>query len=159
MVPGPAETLSGLPPTPFPRGAAHRLSELGYGNWRLFDAEDQPGGLAKSYVDERGFTWDIGGHVLFSHYEYFDNLMDTLLKDSWFFHNRQAWIWMNERFIPYPLQNNIRHLPKTMLIDCLKGIIRAVKGQESPKIDNFSDWLRASFGNGLCCPGICEPFA
>jgi len=30
-------------------------------------------------VDEHGFTWDLGGHVQFSHYDHFDKLMDDLL--------------------------------------------------------------------------------
>ena len=58
-------------------GAAHRLQELSYDDWVLLEADDRVGGLAKSYVDDDGFTWDIGGHVMFSHYEYYDRLIDT----------------------------------------------------------------------------------
>ncbi len=53
-------------------GAAWRLHELGHSNWTLLDAADAGGGLASSVVDDQGFTWDLGGHVLFSHYRYFD---------------------------------------------------------------------------------------
>ena len=34
-------------------------------------------------VDDRGFTWDNGVHVVFSHYDYFDNLLDNLLGGAW----------------------------------------------------------------------------
>ncbi|MCL4867219.1 MAG: FAD-dependent oxidoreductase, partial [Gemmatimonadales bacterium] len=87
-------------------GAAWRLQELGHTNWMLVEAADHPGGLAASVVDPAGFTWDLGGHVLFSHYQYFDRLMDAALGDAWAHHEREAWVWMRNRWIPYPLQNN-----------------------------------------------------
>jgi hypothetical protein len=31
-------------------------------------------------LDGSGFTWDIGGHVLFSHYPYFDEVVNEALK-------------------------------------------------------------------------------
>src|SRR5690554_6892622 len=92
-------------------GAAYRLHELGFSNFTVFERESHVGGLSASFVDPRGFTWDIGGHVLFSHYGYFDRCMDSVLGDEWVYHAREAWIWMKERFIPYPFQNNIRYLP------------------------------------------------
>src|SRR3982074_2077016 len=64
-------------------GAAHRLHELGVKNFKVFEKEHHPGGLASSFRDPAGFTWDIGGHVQFSHYSYFDELMDKLLGDAW----------------------------------------------------------------------------
>ena len=57
-------------------GAATRLHQLGHTNWDLYEMGDTPGGLARSFVDEQGFTWDIGGHVIFSHYKYFDDVLD-----------------------------------------------------------------------------------
>jgi protoporphyrinogen oxidase len=131
-------------------GAAWRLHELGHRAWKLIDASPVPGGLAASFVDEHGFTWDMGGHVLFSHYEYFDHLMDELLGDAWVQHEREAWVWMRERFIPYPLQNNIWRLPAEDLIPCLNGLLQ-VHGARSPEESpaNFHDWILSSFGQGL----------
>ena len=63
-------------------GAAWRLHELGHDDWVLLEATQDVGGLASSVVDEQGFTWDLGGHVLFSHFDYFDTLMDNLLADG-----------------------------------------------------------------------------
>ncbi len=50
-------------------GAAYRLKELGYKNFQLYDRHPYIGGLASSFTDSAGFTWDIGGHVMFSHYK------------------------------------------------------------------------------------------
>ena len=60
-------------------GAAWRLEESGRKDWLLLEGASQAGGLAASFVDKQGFTWDIGGHVQFSHYEYFDRAMDDFL--------------------------------------------------------------------------------
>ena len=56
-------------------GAACRLQQKNK-DWHLLEAEDHVGGLSSSFVDENGFTWDLGGHVQFSHYDTFDHYMD-----------------------------------------------------------------------------------
>ena len=130
-------------------GAAHRLSELGFDNYLLAEAAPHAGGLSSSFTDSLGFTWDIGGHVLFSHYEYFDRLMDALLPDLWLSHQREAWIWMKDRFIPYPFQHNIRHLPEADLRECLQGLERAAAERAHAAPRNFEEWMLASFGSGI----------
>ncbi|MDP9022585.1 MAG: NAD(P)-binding protein [Actinomycetota bacterium] len=49
--------------------AGWRLRERGYDDFVILEATDTVGGLARSEMDEAGFTYDIGGHVLFSHYD------------------------------------------------------------------------------------------
>ena len=39
--------------------------------------EPEAGGLACTDVTPEGFLFDMGGHVIFSHYQYFDDLLDT----------------------------------------------------------------------------------
>ena len=79
-------------------GAAYRLQELGYRNWAIYERNPYVGGLATSFVDSAGFTYDIGGHVMFSHYKYFDDLVDKLLSDNYTEIMREAWVWMMDRF-------------------------------------------------------------
>ena len=38
---------------------------------------EEAGGLACTDVTPEGFLFDMGGHVIFSHYQYFDELLDT----------------------------------------------------------------------------------
>lgn len=129
-------------------GAAHRLCEIGHGAVRVFDENPVPGGLASSFTDSRGFTWDIGGHVLFSHYDYFDRLMDDLLGDDWLSHEREAWVWMRDRFIPYPLQNNIHFLPTDEFQRCLDSLA-AARSAPADGLRHFGDWIDSSFGAEL----------
>jgi protoporphyrinogen oxidase len=130
-------------------GAAYRLQELGFSQFVLFEKENHPGGLASSFTDEHGFTWDIGGHVQFSHYGYFDNLMEYLMGDEWLHHERESWIWICDRFVPYPFQNNIRYLPKQEMRDCLQGLIKIHKNGHNGPPDNFEDWIQHHFGDGV----------
>ena len=79
-----------------------------------------------------GFTWDLGGHVLFSHYKYFDDVMDRALGDAWVEHVREAWVWMRDRWIPYPFQNNIWRLPDAELEACVDGL-KALQNVDAPR--------------------------
>jgi protoporphyrinogen oxidase len=130
-------------------GAAWRLNELGHTDWHLLEANDYAGGLASSFRDTNGFFWDIGGHVQFSHYDYFDALMHELIpKAQWLTHQRESWVWMRERFVPYPFQNNIRRLPREDLARCLNGLVEIYKnGSHRPA--NFKEWIIATFGTGI----------
>jgi protoporphyrinogen oxidase len=130
-------------------GAAWRLHERGHTNWILYEAGQEAGGLASSVVDPQGFTWDLGGHVLFSHYPYFDDVMRQALGDAWVEHQREAWVWMRDRWIPYPFQNNIWRLPEAELQACIEGL-EALQGRTHSKPRTFRDWLLASFGAGIC---------
>ena len=132
--------------------AAWRLQELGHSDWLLLDAADEPGGLACSVVDDAGFTWDMGGHVVFSHYEYFDRLLDSLIGD-WLEHQRESWVWIRERFIPYPFQHNIWKLPAEDLARCIDGLLEVeaarLSGKPQTKPANFAQWIAQNFGPGL----------
>src|SRR4051812_33390683 len=73
-------------------GAGYRLQELGYRNWNIYERNPYIAGLATSFQDDAGFTYDIGGHVMFSHYKYFDDLVDKLLVDNYTEIMREAWV-------------------------------------------------------------------
>ncbi len=130
-------------------GAAHRLEELNFKDWILLEQTQQLGGLASSEIDDQGFVWDLGGHVLFSHYDYFDRLLDDLLGGKWINHEREAWILMRDRWIPYPFQNNLWRLPKEDLDTCIKGLELISEENGSSNTQNFDEWIINSFGPGI----------
>ena len=145
---GPRIVILGAGPTGL--GAAWRLQQRGHGNWSLYEGASHAGGLASSTIDPLGFTWDLGGHVLFSHYQYFDKVMDRALGDAWVEHQREAWVWMRDRWIPYPFQNNIWRLPDAERDACVEGLRALQNAGDTRPLANFRDWLQRSFGQGIC---------
>ncbi len=130
--------------------AGYRLRELGITNFTMLEARHKVGGLASSEKSPNGFTYDIGGHVLFSHYPYFDKLFDTLMGDDYQELVREAWVWMCDRFLPYPLQNNIRALPKDVVLEIIMGLVEAQREPlDLSKIENFEQLIQKQFGAGL----------
>src|SRR2546426_10202841 len=87
-------------------GAAYRLRELGYENWAIYEELKDVGGHSTSHVDRKGFVWDEGGHVIFSHYPYFDRVVDQMLGREVHERIRESWIVTGDLWFPYPFQNN-----------------------------------------------------
>ena len=132
-------------------GAALRLQEAGV-DWLICEREAEPGGLSASFVDERGFTWDYGGHVLFSHYETFDKRINAARPHAgaWLDHRRESWIWQGDRFIPYPFQYNLHRLPPEGAAACLRGVEEALRVRHDTPPANFRELLLRSFGLPIC---------
>src|SRR5215213_6329997 len=130
--------------------AGYRLKELGYENFTILEARNKVGGLASSETSSNGFIYDIGGHVLFSHYEYFDRLFDKLMGDDYQELQREAWVWMFNRWLPYPFQNNIKYLPPQVILECIMGLIEAQKQPlDMSKYENFEQFIHGVFGAGI----------
>ena len=127
--------------------AAYRLHSLGYTNWVVYEKQGKPGGLAQTVKDQKGFLWDIGGHVMFSRNRRFNCIASRLMGDDFIMHERESWIRTRHRWVPYPFQNNIHRLPEPQFLECLKGLSIAQK--ETKKIGNFRDWIYQSFGKGI----------
>ncbi|MBU1229041.1 MAG: FAD-dependent oxidoreductase [Proteobacteria bacterium] len=128
-------------------GAARRLAELGEHNFVVLEKNAHAGGLAASFQDDRGYTWDIGGHVVFSHYEYFDRMLDELLGQDQLKHERRAYIRARGAWVPYPFQNNIRHLPRAARWECVRGLLPGRRPEAIPR--NFHEWIHCVFGDGI----------
>ncbi|MCW5757703.1 MAG: FAD-dependent oxidoreductase [Phycisphaeraceae bacterium] len=132
-------------------GAAWRLKELGHDDFQILEANPYAGGLAHSFTDRAGFTWDIGGHVMFSHYDYYDRLFEQVMGDDFVLNNRESWVRLRERWVPYPFQNNIRYLPPADAADCLVGLVRAQACGAPSALDarDFGQFIDRAFGEGI----------
>src|SRR5580658_4911005 len=130
-------------------GAGYRLHELGHENWALYEKSNEFGGHAASHVDSKGFVWDEGGHVIFSHYPYFDRIIDQTLGSEVHECVRESWIVCGQSWVPYPFQNNLRHLPRDVQLQCLLGASKAASNGEADLSGNFRDWILATFGEGI----------
>jgi protoporphyrinogen oxidase len=134
-------------------GAAYRLRELGHENFLVLERHPYIGGLASSFTDSKGFTWDIGGHVMFSHYPYYDRLFEKVMGDDFTLNDRESWVRLFDTWVPYPFQNNIRYLPKDAACECLVGLVQAQSGKGKFKshaeAKNFGEFIDAVFGEGI----------
>jgi protoporphyrinogen oxidase len=131
-------------------GAGYRLAELGYRSFHVYERAPHLGGLAASFEDSAGFTWDVGGHVMFSHYDYYDRVFEELVGDEHQLNMRESWVRLLETWVPYPFQNNIRYLPPEARLACLRGLIRAQQGGGHLAARNFEQFVERVFGEGIC---------
>jgi protoporphyrinogen oxidase len=97
--------------------------------------------------------FDVGGHVIFSHYKYFDDCIDEALpkEDDWYIHQRISYIRCKNVWVPYPFQNNVSMLPKEDQVICVDGMVDAAlnarAAQTSPT--TFDEWILRTMGSGI----------
>jgi len=125
---------------------ASELQRLGHGDWMLYERTDHAGGHASSHVDSAGFTWDEGGHVVFSHFGEFDRLLEETLGDDVYEHERSSYVRVDGSWVPYPFQNNLRHLGAEDAYDCLVGLLEAPGANGAV---DFATWMERTFGEGI----------
>nr|CAB3262227.1 uncharacterized protein LOC100178869 [Phallusia mammillata] len=139
-------------------GAAHRLKQYGYENWLLLDAEKYPGGLAGSVKTAEGFRFDHGYKTLVSHYDYFDRVIDSLYNEGsdriMKRRERNNFVYLRERLVKYPVQNNLCGLPPAEKQACLLDLIKArLERMDAPPRDdvtNLDEHLVSEWGETLC---------
>ncbi len=126
-------------------GAAWRLMENNYNDFVIIEKNNYPGGLSASITDPKGFTWDIGGHVYYSKYPYFNKVFKQVLNKHFYLHQRKSYVHLFDCYIPFPFQHNIHFLPKKIYDECLMGLRK--RPSLTPK--NYSQWLYAKYGKGI----------
>lgn len=141
-----ATVILGAGPTGL--GAAYRLHERGETDWLVLEKNNYAGGLATTFTDQQGFLWDIGGHVVHSHYKYFDQVFAKHILKNCNKLQREAWVWLADRFVPYPFQYNLHHLPEKLRVACVKGLKNRSKAKP-PKNESFRHWIVRNFGTGI----------
>jgi len=97
--------------------------------------------------------YDVGGHVIFSHYKYFDDCIEEALPkdDDWYDHQRISYVRYKGLWVPYPFQNNISMLPKEDQVKCIDGLIDAALEARvaNSKPGNFDEWIMRMCGEGV----------
>ena len=131
-------------------GAAYRLVERGETDFEIFEKAPRVGGLATSFEDPKGFTWDVSGHIIFSGYPYFNAFLDKMLgKDGVRRIDRESWIKFEDRYVRYPFQNHLSSLPEEAMLECLVGLVESQTIDRNRAFSNFEEWVLAKFGAGV----------
>jgi UDP-galactopyranose mutase len=119
-------------------------------NCRVFEKEDEVGGLCRSNnVD--GFIFDHDGHLLHFKHNYVFNLIKDLLGKNLVEHERSAWVYSRGIYSRYPFQANLYGLPPAVRKECLLGFINATRNSKPiNKINHtFLDWINHTLGDGI----------
>ena len=127
-------------------GAAQRLDELD-AHWLMLEKEGYVGGLSASFV-ENDYVWDIGGHVIFSHYDAYDDfLFEAVPPTDWIHHARSAQILVGDTWVPYPFQSNLDALPEVQRRLCHEGLeqVHNLANDRS----SFGSYIETHFGAGI----------
>jgi len=128
-------------------GAAHQLEAQKCHDWVLLDSQNRPGGMAVTEVDQYGFRWDLGGHVIHSHYKSFDKA--ALLHTDWAQPNRGGWVRVDGQWCPTPIQQSLGNLRQG------KKITRELRGKgrgaakPDAKSNSLAQYYRNRFGETL----------
>jgi protoporphyrinogen oxidase/glycosyltransferase involved in cell wall biosynthesis len=95
----------------------------------LLDRNDTVGGWCRS-IEDKGFTFDYAGHIMFSNDPYVLKMYEVLLGDNVHWQNREAWIYSKGVYTRYPFQGALYGLPPKVITECVMGAIEARYGAE-----------------------------
>ena len=125
-------------------GAAHYLSDNKMESVML-EKDSHFGGHTASHEFKEGFVFDEGPHISFTENE----RIKALFADGVDGHYREINAKVNNywqgHWIKHPAQCNLHGLPTDMVVKIIQEIID-IQNQPEAKIENYSDWLYASFG-------------
>ena len=154
--------------------AAYHLGEKAM----LLERNSTVGGWCRS-IQDKGFTFDYAGHIMFSNDPYVLKLYDILLGENQHWQNREAWVYSKEVYTRYPFQGALYGLPPEVIKECIVGAIEARYGQAAnspsqcpsevddccadgtadvangktsavaPKTQNFEDFIYNVWGSGI----------
>lgn len=117
--------------------AAYHLGE----DATLIEANATVGGWCRS-VEDRGFTFDMAGHIMFSNDPYVHELYQLLLGDNVHWQDREAWVYSKDVYTRYPFQGALYGLPPEVIKECIVGAIECRFGP-----------LKEAKGGSLAHPG------
>lgn len=122
---------------------AYFLQKKGF-DVEVLEKEAECGGLCRTY-EKDGFSYDLGGHIIFSKDKEVLDLMVKMLGANVSKHYRNNKVWFKKRFVKYPFENGLAALDKEDIFDCLYGFIN----NAYPRPKNLKEWCYYTFGRGI----------
>lgn len=114
------------------------------GEKRILEREGEVGGLCRSFEID-GAIFDIGGHSFHTPHPSVEAFVSNLMTNQWTTQKRDARIYFDGEFIPYPFQRHFDRLANRSVVeDCLNGEPTGVVDAT-----NLEDWIIARFGPGI----------
>ena len=104
----------------------------------LLDRNETVGGWCRS-IEDKGFTFDHAGHIMFSNDPYVLKMYEVLLRDNIHWQNREAWVYSKGVYTRYPFQGALYGLPPKVITECVMGAIEARYGTNDAQAFNGAD--------------------
>jgi protoporphyrinogen oxidase len=119
------------------------------GDHLVLERDARVGGLCRTNWYD-GFGFDLSIHILFTRRPDLAALIcDDLLGGAYHEHARSSWVYSHGRYTGYPFQSSLYGLPPDVIADCLLGVIRSHLAPPRGVPENFEQWARATFGDGI----------
>lgn len=109
----------------------------------LLEQNSRVGGWCRS-IEDKGFTFDFAGHIMFSNDPYVHELYKMLLGDNVHWQDREAWIYSKNVYTRYPFQGALYGLPPEVIQECIVGAIEARFGPIAKPVANAAKKLSSS---------------
>jgi protoporphyrinogen oxidase/glycosyltransferase involved in cell wall biosynthesis len=93
----------------------------------ILEKNDTPGGWCRS-IQDKGFTFDYAGHIMFSQDAYVHQLYEMLLGDNLHWQEREAWVYNDGVYTRYPFQSALHGLQPEVIRECILGAVEARYG-------------------------------
>jgi len=113
-------------------------------NSEILEKENRPGGLCRTFQKD-GFSYDIGGHILFSKDNIILDMIKEILGENINYCKRSNKIYYKGLYVKYPFENGLGILTKEDIYECLIGYIK----NNHPEPANFLEWIYYTFGDGI----------
>jgi len=116
----------------------------------LIEKSGAIGGNCKT-IDDNGFYYDIGGHRFYTKNVELENDIRELLGDDLLKVGRKSSIYVNNKFVNYPLQllNSLRAFSFPYIFVVLSGYFYTKTFKRKVKVITFEDWVSKQFGKIL----------
>ena len=98
------------------------------GDALLLEQNSRVGGWCRS-IEDKGFTFDHAGHIMFSNDPYVHEMYRILLGENVHWQDREAWIYSKNVYTRYPFQGALYGLPPDVIQECIVGAIEARFGK------------------------------
>jgi len=129
----------------------------------LIEQNNRVGGWCRS-IEEKGFTFDYAGHIMFSNDAYVHQLYQMLLGENVHWQDREAWIYSKNVYTRYPFQGALYGLPPNVIKECIVGAIESRYGSLKPPkpaganganghANGKANGHANGSGKSLCAPG------
>ena len=116
----------------------------------VIERDKQVGGLAKT-IDYKGFKFDLGGHRFLTSNAELEQFVKNLLNNRYLIVNRTSNIYLNNRYIKYPLEplDAFRKVGIKQSLSFLQDyVLQKYKADDSvPR--SLEDWVIQRFGKSL----------